>query len=692
MRAVACPRCGASIPADRLVCPKCSPDLSEVPRSPLGDAEPADSTSFLYQNDPSVAVSLVTPRTKEQTRLLTWLAIGLLIASFTTGVLYTLFYLRVGNTVSELLPRDTLAYVVMRRPGEVREAFQNLNLWTNTRPVRSAIRQTESEFVSEFLLDLGVNRHLFGIIQDGVSRVHMAVLPSASDEAPFEILVFGEFEDAGMHTSVKERLDPFFEDGGRESGRSFQIRRLSSTTVTLVHLQKLMVLGIGTGQGIRTVLANLESSPARSLHDVQSFRNAWRARAAGSNIFAFSSDLAAWTFAATREKTGWDLVAEQLAKLASQPEKSTGQGVSFDLSIRGGSEASNVSLHVEEGQLDDLRDTLGQNTGVLLTAVPVTSEFTLTVSVTDADGLFDAVRSPLIEGLSRLGLVDFGPPPYPWLNQLQAESGVYFTGDLLSHVNREVGFALVPDNDQLAWLFLADLRVPQRALARVAKIITEYHRATTSTARADAILNEDGLYKTARITADGDTETTLCWSLESSTFMMSESCAVVGAARSALLGDQGIKDLPSVRTLLSNVTTEAAATAVVRPHPIMKRLGIAGFDDIPFAPDHVVVGGVRLDDEHIELTGNVPVLSALYFASVSTEIPLPGDDAAACSDFIEAVCTGVSPKQCDSFRAKVANSAATACRTGLRTYRALQTSGLRRLAPLALDPVMPPQR
>ena len=247
---------------------------------------------------------------------------------------------------------------------------------------------------------------------------------------------------------------------------------------------------------------------------------------------------------------------------------------------------------------------------------------------------------------------------------------MYFRGDLLSHVYREVGFALVPNGDTLSWLLLADLRVPQRALSRVSKIVTEYHETPSATNIAKESLERTGVYQAFRMDENGERRVNMCWSLESSTLMLSNSCETVSEARAALLDDKGIDTLPSIQSLLAQIPDESSMSMIIRPYTLMARTGVGRSEDAPYASEHVIAGGIKLDSAHIELSGNIPVLSAAYFALAQPGAI--GGEATACDDFIAVACAEIDPDTCDDLKRTIGSSSATACKTGLRTLQALR--------------------
>ena len=140
-----CHRCGETVRPGQAKCTACGAGLSF---SALRDdyalgAEVGPSSVFTLPMEIPISNTLKRRGTHEHQQLLNWIAVGLALVSIMSGVLYHLYYMRTGNSVTGLLPRDTVAYVRISSPDALEEAFHNLDLWQSSRPVRENMHAYE---------------------------------------------------------------------------------------------------------------------------------------------------------------------------------------------------------------------------------------------------------------------------------------------------------------------------------------------------------------------------------------------------------------------------------------------------------------------------------------------------------------------------------------------------------------------
>lgn len=693
-----CHRCGEPLRPAQLTCAVCGTGIG-IPAMPDdGDRsdEPGHSSMFLMP--PEVFNPTIVGRStdRDNNRLLISIALGLAAVSLVGGILYYLYYLRVGNRVTALLPRDTVAYVRVRWPGRLVDAFETLALWQTTRPVRDRMRGHEQQLTQALLLDIGINRGVLEQLKHSVREGHVALVATEQQPGallPWDVLVFLELDSEPALEQLSSELKPFFAPAGEENGVEYGIRRVGTTAVSMATIDGILVLCLGSDTTMRDVLRAQERGPNRSLNDAPGFRMAFRGQAHDeTDIWAYIRhdhlvDAAIQNLLAPLldEKQRLALVPYIMGLRDADVE---GAGVAINL--RGGVDAGRFGFY--PGTTDafaDLEDQTGAHPKTTLSAIPPDAVLTVAGSLEDPLTLFAEWRGPVLGMLKALGF--FGPEDNPdqGVNRLQAESGVYLTADVWPNLAREIAVAYLPVEGQteLSWLLVLRVHDAERALdvvSRIARHIFDDDEGsfdgTHRFAYADGLHRitftapppPPGTYVEAEGSDEPEETEVLCWSDVGSLLVISPSCDGVRASRKAERLGTGLDADSDAAAALAHLPDETTLVFVARLRPVLERLtGRLSVLDL-VSEDFVAAASIGVHADRLELSANVSALSLgfLWATGLLDAEPTPQPDP--CRELVQQVCGHVSDADCTEWIAKIAGSTTQACRTGLRTMKTLE--------------------
>ncbi|MFT5434433.1 MAG: hypothetical protein ACI9OJ_005146, partial [Myxococcota bacterium] len=317
--------------------------------------------------------SLHRRENRETARFKIWLALGLAATSILTGALYFVYYLRVGNPITSLLPRDTVAYVRIGQASSLKEAFHNLELWTNTRPVRGQVNLQERRLLSRLLLDVGIDSALLGRLEGHIAEAHLAILAPEQQsigENRYDSLVFLRVDDEPTYRELVSRISPYFDKAGTEAGVDISVRGAGPTAMAFATFDGWIVLCWGGDVALRGVLRNRERGPSNSLNDSNGFRLAYRASAHDSDVWAYIrhdhlADYLAHQWLGPSLSVGQRRALARYAKRAVDSEL---EGIGLSAHLQAGSDAGVLGLY--GGNLGTVAAQTGLREKRTLDAVP----------------------------------------------------------------------------------------------------------------------------------------------------------------------------------------------------------------------------------------------------------------------------------------------------------------------------------
>ena len=634
---------------------------------------------------PNVPEGFVYDRNQDQQneRLMIWFAIGLAAVSIVTGILYYLYYLRVGNEVTALLPRDTVAYVNFGRGARLKETFTNLEMWENTRPVRAQLLDHERRLMQKALLDIGVTSAMLSYIERDLAELHIAVLPGdapkGSTRRPHDILFFLKLDKLTTRIALYTRLLPHFTQDATEAGVEFHIRRTrrrGASALAMVWVDQYFVIAWGSDSSLRQILRNRERGPNRTIEDVDSFRDAFRQHGRESSFWAWARR-AELTSVVVDRLIGPRLDSEKRTALAQAllllPESDV-HGIAISGTPRAGLDHGRAGFYPEGG--GDPFEELAEQTGLgqmrLLSAIPAEAIFAMIVQLEDPATVFGRWGGPLLKLLGVLGAFGDNANPGATLNRLQAESGVHLTADVWPNLTREIGFALVELDGQPQWLLVANVRSTRRALSAISRLMKAAMSEGGGGSQSRYFSHENELYSIREVatweTGGAGSRDVACWTTVGSKLILAPTCAAVRMARDAEHDDAGIAQLAATARALAPLPERSTVLMLGHLRALLTLLFGKSEAFELLSDDFVAGAAVSVHADHIVLDSNLSALSlAFLWASAELDLERTHEESHDCENLEKVVCRNLSPDQCQNWRDTIGNPTPDVCETGLRT-------------------------
>jgi hypothetical protein len=695
-----CHRCGEPLQPGQVTCAICG---TEAQTQFLPDSE--ETVAFGSEGGPSSVFLLPThttagalPSYRQNTnRFALWIAMGLSAVSIVSGLVYYFHYLRVGNRVTEILPSDTVAYVRLGRPEVLEEAFLSLNLWETSRPVRTLLQSHQHVLVRQLLLDVGLSSATLSELKAGTTEIHVALATNSSHEVTgqrYDMLVFFRIKDPELHERVVERMEPFFSPLGSQSGVEIATRRVGPTMLALSTFEDFVVLCWGTDATLRRVLRNRKRGPKRSLNDDEAFRVAFRDRARNTNM---------WTYVRYDHMLDMTLSNLVFPKLTPRQQRELIrhrnvfspdllETLTIETNIRNGYETTR--MHVYPRASEDISlaaQQIGRQPKRTLQAMPHDAILSIALTIEQPKVLLERWRSPIVRALHDLRLIDNIAQLDEALSQLTKESQVRFDEDVWPVFANEIGISWFPvgkegDIEPMWIIAVHDADRALKLMSRLAKHVIPASSFLASAGIEVVEADHGGQLQTKSVlarkkgsTPDGPLTEVLCWRHQNGFLLVARECATVDRGIAACNNQQGLDQEPSVKTILKDHGEANTALVMARPIPLAQWLGQPA--TLPLVrSDFVAVSTVDLHEDRVALNANIsPVTLAFLWASNADDplhiaSALDGEKQSACDQLVNVVCDSLSDKSlCPAWKAKVLSTPDTACETGLRTLKSLQT-------------------
>lgn len=659
--------------------------------SPFQGGDDAFSAMFLVPHDVPVPLLIEDKRNANtQDRLMVWIAVGLAAVCIVGGLLYHLYYLRVGNEVTAMLPRETVAYVRIGQPARLQEAFANLSMWQTTRPVRERLHDHEQDLMEHVLLDIGVNATMLDQLKSGLGKLHIAALqPETSRKTglPYDLLFFMEFDEPDARRDFLARVTRFFEPAGEAGGVPVLLRRLHSGSLTMANLDEMVILCLGSQTALRHVLENRERGPNRSLNDAPGFRAAYRANAhdSGRDLWAYVRHDQLVDISINRILAPL-LVEEQRLALAPyslllKDSDLDGAGIAID--VAGGMDAGRIGFYASTGEaFEDVAEQTGNQPMGTLSAIPPGALMVFAGSLEDPTALFSTWRGPVLHMLRDLGF--FGPGGELGLdiNRLQAESGVYLESDVWPNLAKEMAIAYLPGDrpGDLTWLLAFRVHSTPRAMdvvSRLARHMYTEERGRTFRRRYP-FRYEDGIYRIKeikerpdgrggmKVVRQGDV---LCWTSIGQMVLVAPSCDTIDEAVWAESNDRGMNIV--AKTALQTLPETATIVLIGRLKDTLQRLLGPKKVFSLLSDDFIAAASFAIFPDRIELASNVSALSLGFLWTTAALDDGTDGGGDPCRELVAHVCeqVGATSDECADYKTKVAGASPSSCSTGLRTMR-----------------------
>ncbi len=671
--------------------------MDGLDRSAAAFADDAASSMFLMMpHEASGQFGAVVDRhaDAEHNRLLIWVAIGLAAVSIVGGMLYYVYYLRVGNAVTALLPRDTVAYVRVGPAARLQDAFTSLQMWQTTRPVRDRFNRHERRVLQRVLLDIGLSVGALQQLKSGLTNLHVAAITPEHQIAgrlPYDLLFFLEFRADADRTRLLDTIAPAFQQKFEEKGVEFYVRRVGMHTLSLSWFDDLVVLGWGSDGGMREVLRNRDQGPNRSLNDADGFRTAYRAHAhePDTDIWAYVRHDQFVDLSLTRLLAPM-LVEEQrraIMPYITRLREADVEGAGVAIKLRNGTDSGNFGFY--PGTADGFAELAAQ-TGAhpmsTLSAIPGDALLTIAGTLDNPTALLSQWRGPLLRMLTDLGFFDSSDNPDSGINRLQAESGVYLTADVWPVFARELALAYLPTegSDELTWLMVFRVHNTSRAMDVISRVAKHVYRDERGRyfQRRYPLGYDNALYRITAVKERPDGQggmeivsrrEVLCWADTGSKVLLAPTCDPVERGRAAETYATGLDK--RAEEALSGMPDRSTLLAVGRLRPLLERLtGDHAVLEL-LRDDFMVATSVAVHPDRVELTANVSALSLgfLWATGIYDTDAAPTSDP--CKKLVGQVCgDDMTSANCLVWRAKVEGSSPQACRTGLRTIQSFDAA------------------
>ena len=683
-----CERCGEPLQANQLSCATCGAavqnlSLADSAQDYVFGAEPEPSSMFLMPEGLTGSDPDRRNRRGSQDRLLLWIAVGLAAVSLFGGIAYYLYYLQVGNPVTALLPRDTVAYIRVGPPKRLQQAFETLDQWTHTRPIRDQLHQHESRLIESLLLDVGVNTTALNTLKQDLSELHIAVLPGEEDpvDQPYDLLFFLEFEQKEAHQKHFERLLPYYGHAGDERGTPFYIRHIGTTTLTLTQFEPYILVGWGSDAAVRQVLRNREEGPSNTLDDATGFRMAFRAHAHETDLWAYvrydqlASVLLDQVLPPFLGGRRWDALRPYLSVLHATDVEGTG----FAINIRGGVDGGRFGFYSRQFDgFEELAQPASPHQKQTLSAIPRNAVLTIATSFEEPAEALPLWSAPASQILQMAGVLEGLGTNF---NRAQAETSTYLTDDVFPNISRELTLALVPRNDgSRTWLIAARVKNTRRALSVLERLLLPAFRGIAGPNESIHFREGTELRQIERHTTAPDSENSppkqslACWTDIGSLILLSDGCDIVRAAVDAEINENGLIQEETVQRALGQVPEGSAVLVLAQLRTLLKDLSARPLLSELIGPDFMAAATVSVFSDRLEIDANLSGISLgfLYATTLLDGDTFLTEESTPCRRLVERVC-GDTPdsERCQTWTAKVAGSSSQACRTSLRTMAAM---------------------
>jgi len=632
------------------------------------------------------------PRTN---RLAVWIAIGLGMMSAMGGIVYYLHYHQIGNRITEILPRDTVAYAVAGQPRSLEESILSLNRWETSRPIRNRLTDRQQAFVRAKLLDMGLSSSALMDLKEGAREIHVAILaePSrAPTVSPYDTLIFLGFDEEEVREQLVGRMEPFFERVGSEAGIDIAVRRTPTGHVALATFEDYVVLCLGGDATLRRVLRNRKRGPVHSLNDDVGFRTAYRSRERQATFWSYVRYDHALNFGLTR----WvypHLTPHQQREFNVHRHLFSPDllgSMSIHSRIEHGEEQSMVRFYPNsEADLSSATTHMGQQEKRTLRAVPQDTLLAIALTVQQPEALLEQWSQPLLRAMKDLQLIDLANEVDALSHQLSTNSSVQIKADIWDNLDHELTIAWVPDPADASPqpLLILPVRDTIKAHKTTMMLAQEVLRPLPFFAGASPTVVEtkDGGYirigpessKSEGLTPPNKANVLLCWRTSEGYWMASRRCGVVERSIQTLHSDNGLDTQTLIKTVLAGEQAANTAFIAVRPAALMNWLES---DQAPLVRDDFwATASIHVAPDTVSVFSNVSPLSVATHQAMQEQSPGSAADpntageADPCQQLIAAVCDSLhDPSHCPKWKEKVRNTPTTACETGLRTLAALE--------------------
>ena len=657
--------------------------------SPL-DADPGPSSLFLLPAELPDAPIGERRSEPHRSQFAVQAAAAIAAVSVLAGLLYTLYYLRVGNPVTALLPRDTVLYARAGSVADLHEALFNLDIWQSSRPIRERVRRHESDLLSGVLLDIGIGSTGFDALRESARALHLAVLAAAPGSAhgrPYELLAFIEVPDPDARERLLNRIRPYFTRRKPQGDTAVYARWRGQSTLAMGSFDELVVLCWGEEDTLRRVLENRGRGPSGSLNDEPGFRVAYRDGARDADVWMWTRRdhlVRALVERVVAPHLGGN--AKRLAVAAHARVLTSGiASMAASTSVRGGFDFGHLGLYpAEDAAFEAVSLALGTRERRALDAIPANAEVAIALSLNDPAAVLTLIWQPVAAALAEVGDWD----PNQELNRFQAESGVNLLRQVWPLLGREVAWAQVPVDEDATWMVVVQVKSVDRATLVMDRIVE--HLARTRFFEAGRITHTiagagsnhrvtrtvEHLEPDGSFTPDDSTEA-LCWGFSGSRVIVSSRCDVVVRAQRADDMGTGLDRDERISLALDGLPSRTTAIVIHWLRPYLRRaLGPRPVFDL-ISDEFVAVTAVTVEEEGVVLDSNVSPL-ALGFIGLTglLDMNAPGThEEDPCGRLVARVCREVSdPMLCAQWKALVPRNPASACRTGLRIYEGLATT------------------
>jgi len=682
-----CHRCGENLLPGQIICTNCGAGMNRTDTQPDYSWGTDFNTSAMFEIptspiDQPIAASRMALR--EHNRLMTFMAVGLALASIIGGILHHLYYLRVGNHISSMLPRNTAAYVRMGKASVIEEGFQSLDVWKTSRPVRERVRSYEQKLLKTRLFDLGINYTFLQKLKGSLSELHFAVVPNDNPKKPHDLMLFMTLMSDDAATAFVDRIRPYFFHSGDINSVPLYVRRAGKRSLSVAQWDKMVALCLGSSGGLQSVLLSRESGPSRSLNDEAGFRAAFRDRGRQGDIWTYMRPAMALHTLLLQTLKPYFPPAQRdtilnAAKILGFHDLLSGVGLEID--FKAGDEVSRIGLYPEASEaLTDVAENVGTGQKRTLSAIPARAIGAAAISVADPPELFGKWYTSFVETGTQLGI--FTLPSQVHLNRIQAESGVMLDRDIWSNFANELAFALVPrpDDNSLGWLAVIQVHRYKQALNAVARIakytFKDYEKGNTRVAyrwSVDEDLNQLVKVEQTRLLSgnykDQREQTVLCWTASGTRVLLASDCGTLYWAREADSRGTGLDNHPDVKAAMENQGPRNTVLSVWSFEWLADQF-LANWPGVELVDsDFRLVSGLNVLADRVELSFNIsPLFGAFLWATSLFEQPAEDGDFDACQKLVEVICSDLSDEEaCATWQTKVAGSGQQSCRTGLRT-------------------------
>jgi len=644
---------------------------------------------LLPSRDDANALRNVRPKTN---RLAVWIAIGLGLMSALGGIVYYMHYHRVGNRVTEILPRDTVAYVYAGQPLALEESVLSLNRWASSRPIRNQLTLRQQLFVRAKLLDMGLSSSALVDLKEGAREIHLAVLADSSRAptvSPYSTLIFLAFDNNDVRDQLIARIEPFFDHVGPESGVDIAVRRTAEGIVGLASFEEYVVLSLGGDAPIRQVLRNRKRGPNHSLNDDISFRDAYRARERQSYFWSYARYDHALSYGLSRWVYPY-LTASQQQELNVHRHLFSPDllaGLSFNARVTHGDEQAMIRLYPSpEADLTATARLMGEQKKRTLTAIPSDAVFAAALTVQEPNTLINTRSEPLLRAIKDLQFTDLANTLDTLVQHIE-QSSIQVQTDIWDNLANEVALAWIPTPNQETPQPLVVIPVQETGKAHQTTLLLAkqvlrplpffagasptivdtksggHIRMGPQAPQADAALPSD------------DSHVLLCWRTHQGFWIAGRQCGVVERAVQTIEEGNGLSSLAPINDSLTEEQTTNTGFIALRPTALMRWLAPQQASFV--RDDFWATASIHVTQDYISIASNISPVSIATHQAMQKETHTnsehaSNDHADPCKQLVSAVCDSLHDNShCPEWTEKVRGTPTTACEAGLRTLQAL---------------------